>query len=154
MAGALVKCLMTNEMKSKRKWELLPKRIFRNEVSFHIEASGDITIKMLPTHLEITIDSDDATECEEAYIQISKSMKIATTLYKKCEFFYTFYCTLDKCKKNPHPARIEWKYNVPSKLRCKVLNKSGKLPKGYKFWNLQKKGMTSCLWTFMISNNT
>ena len=143
MAGALVKCLMTNEMKSNRKWELLPKRIFRNEVSFHIEACGDITIKVLPTHLEITIDSDDGTDCEEAYTQISRSMNIATTLYKKCEFFYTFYCTLDKCKKNPHPARIEWKHNVPSKLRCKILNKSGRLPKGYKLWNLQKKGVSS-----------
>ena len=143
IAGALIKCLMTNEIKSSRKWELLPKKIFRNEVSFHVEACGDITIKVLPTHLEITIDSDDETDYEETYIQIVKSMKIATTLYKKCEFFCTFYCTLAKCKSNPHPAKIEWKHNVPSKLRCKVFNKSGSLPSGYELWNLQRKGMPS-----------
>ena len=140
IAGALIKCLMTNEMKSSRKWELLPKKIFRNEVTFHVEACGDITIKVLPTHLEITIDSDDETDYEEAYIQIVKSMKIATTLYKKCEFFCTFYCTLAKCKSNPHPAKIEWKHNVPSRLRY---NKNGSLPSGYELWNLQRKGMPS-----------
>ena len=137
---------MTNEMKSSRKWELLPKKIFRNEVSFHIEACGDIIIKILPTHLEITIDSNiSVTEnecqiCKEVYVQIDKSMKIATTLYKKCEFFFTFYCTLAKCKGNPHPAVIEWDGNIPSSLRCKIWNKSGSLPIGYQLWNIQRKG--------------
>ena len=147
IAGALMKCLMTNEMKSSRSWELLPHKIFRNQVSFHIEACGDITIKVLPTHLEIAVDSDvDITEtesqtCKEVYIQIAKSMKIVTCLYKKCEYFWTFYCTLAKCKTHPHPAVIEWNCNIPVKLRCKLLNESGGLPKGYELWNIQRKGM-------------
>ena len=155
IAGALMKCLMTNEMKSSRKWELLPKRIFRNEVSFHIEACGDVTIKMLPTHLEITIDfHTNVTEsechiCTEVYLQITKSLKIVTTLYKKCEFFCTFYCTLTKCKTNPHPGVIEWNQKVPSRLRCKVLNKSGDLPNGYKLWNLQRKGIYLAICIFL-----
>ena len=150
IAGALMKCLMTNEMKSNRSWELLPDKIFRNQVSFYVEARGDITIKVLPTHLEITVDSDvdlaetgcnESQTCEEVYMQIAKSMKIVTSLYKKCEYFWTFYCTLVKCKTNPHPAVIEWNHNVPFKLRCKVFNKSGGLPKGYELWNIQRKGI-------------
>ena len=157
LAGALIKCLMTNEMNSKKSWYLLPRKISRNQVSFSIEAYGDITLKILPTHLEISLDpeednlemenenSESGTEdskkltCEEAYTQISKCMKIVTSLYKKCEYFWTFYCTLSECKTIPHPAVIEWSRNQPSKLRCKISDKRTHLPKGYKIWNIQKK---------------
>ena len=99
---------MTNEMNSKKSWYLLPRKISRNQVSFSIEAYGDITLKILPTHLEISLDpeednlemenenSESGTEdskkltCEEAYTQISKCMKIVTSLYKKCDIFGRF----------------------------------------------------------------
>ena len=152
ISGALIKCLMTNEMKSKRHWKLLPDKIFRNQVCFRIEAYGDITLKILPTHLEIALQMDsevDLTEseiqetCEEAYAQISKSMKIVTKMYKKCEYYWTFYCTSTQCKKDPHPAEIEWDAKCPSnfKLSCKVSNKRVNLPNGYERWSIQKRGI-------------
>ena len=151
IAGALIKCLMTNEMKSSRYWELLPSRIARNQVTFYIEACGDVTIKVLPTHIEIAVDfAEDITETdccesethEEAYSQIVKCMKIVSSLYKKCEYYWTFYCTLAECQSHPHPAVIEWNCNnAPSRLRCKVLKRSGSLPRGYKLWNIQRKGI-------------
>ena len=156
LAGALIKCLMTNEMGSKRYWYLLPHKIFRNQVTFSIEACGDITLKILPTHLEIALDpaedfseeedsGDDCSKpeiaiaCEEAYTQIDKCMKIATSLYKKCEYFWTFYCTRTECEVIQHPAVIEWHHNQPFKLRCKISHKRTQLPIGCKMWNIRKK---------------
>ena len=146
IAGALMKCLMTNEMKSSRSWELLPDKISRNQVSFHIVARHDVTLKVLPTHLEITLDPEaDITEsktkmtCEEAYTQISKSMKIVTKMYKKCEYFWTFHCTRAECKPHPHPAAIEWDSSSSFELRCKIAKKCAGPPKGYEIWNIQKK---------------
>ena len=151
---------MTNEMCSKKCWYILPHKIFRNQVTFSIEAYGDITLKIVPTHLEISLDpEEDCTEavdsqdessesetevpkklaCEEAYAQIDKCMQIVTSLYKKCEYFWTFYCTLSECKTVQHPAVIEWKGNQPHRLRCKVTHKRTRLPKGYKIWNIKKK---------------
>jgi hypothetical protein len=155
LAGALIKCLMTNEMGSKKHWYLLPDTIFRNQVTFSIEACGDITLKILPTHLEIALDPEDYSEvedseddfsnpdseivCEEVYTQIDKCMKIVTSLYKKCEYFWTFYCTRTECEVIQHPAVIEWHHNQPFKLRCKISHKRTHLPKGYKIWNIRKK---------------
>ena len=155
LAGALIKCLMTNEMGSKRYWYLLPHKIFRNQVTFSIEAYGDITLRILPTHLEISLDPEDFSEeedsgddcskpdseiaCEEVYTQIDRCMKIVTSLYKKCEYFWTFYCTRTECEAIQHPAVIEWHHNQPFKLRCKISHKRTHLPKGYKIWNIRKK---------------
>ena len=113
-------------MNSKKHWYLLPHRIFRNQVSFSIGAY-DVTLKILPTHLEIALDpeedssacADSEDECpeseteltrnlayKEVYMQVDKCMKIVTKLYKKCVYFWTFYCTLPDCKIHPHPAVI------------------------------------------------
>ena len=145
ISGALIKCLMTNEMKSKQKWRLLTKKIFRNQVSFRIQGCGTITLKILPTHLEIYIDSEDTTDlkatCEEAYAQIEKCIKIVTSQCIKCKYFWTFYCTVARCKTNPHPAKIEWSRcgTAPKELWCKISEKSGVLPNGYEVWNIQRK---------------
>jgi hypothetical protein len=157
IAGALIKCLMTNEMNSRNDWYLLPHKIFRNQVSFNIGAY-DVTLKILPTHLEIALDpeedssacadSDESSESEteltrslaykEVYTQIDKCMKIVTKLYKKCEYFWTFYCTLPDCKPHPHPAVIA--SSQPLKLRCKIFHKRTPPPKGYRIWNIYKRG--------------
>ena len=157
IAGALIKCLMTNEMNSRREWYLLPHKIFRNQVSFSIGAY-DVTIKILPTHLEFALDpeedssacadSDESSESEieltrnlaynRVRTQIDKCMKIVTKLYKKCEYFWTFYCTLPDCKTHPHPAVIA--SSKPLKLRCKIFHKCTRPPKGSKIWNINKRG--------------
>ena len=152
LAGALIKCLMTNEMGSKKHWYLLPRKIFRNQVTFSIEAVGDITLKILPTHLEIAFDPEDYSKvedsdndysksdaCAEVYTQIDKCMRIVTSLYKKCKYFWTFYCTCTECEVIQHPAVIEWHHNQPFKLRCKISHKRTHLPIGCKIWNIRKK---------------
>ena len=156
IAGALIKCLMTNEMNSRNEWYLLPHKIFRNQISFNIGAY-DVTLRILPTHLEIALvpeedssacaDSDESSESEteltrnlaykEVHTQIDKCMKIVTKLYKKCEYFWTFYCTLPDCKTHPHPAVIA--SSQPLKLRCKIFHKRTRPPKGYKIWNIYSK---------------
>ena len=152
IAGALIKCLMTNEMNSRKEWYLLPHKIFRNQVSFNIGAY-DVTLKILPTHLEIALDPEEDSfacansedECpeseteltrnlayKEVYMQIDKCMKIVTKLYKKCAYFWTFYCTLPDCKAYPHPAMIA--SSQPLKLRCKIFHKCTCPPNGYRIW--------------------
>jgi GTPase SAR1 family protein len=142
ISGALIKCLMTNEMKSKQKWRLLIGKIFRNQVSFHIEGYGTITLKILPTHLEICIESttDLKVICEEAYTQIEKCIKMVTSQCMKCKHFWRFYCTVAGCKTDPHPAKIEWSSDDTAKaLWCKLSQESGALPNGYEMWNIQRK---------------
>ena len=142
ISGALIKCLMTNEMKSKQKWRLLTKKIFRNQVSFRIQGCGTITLKILPTHLEICIEetTDLKATCEEAYTQIEKCIKMVTSQYIKCKHFWRFYCTVAGCKTNPHPAEIEWTTDgtAPKELWCNISEKSGVLPNGYEKWNIQR----------------
>ena len=154
ISGALIKCLMTNEMNSKQRWYLHPRKIFRNQVCFTIEACGDITLKVLPTHLEIAldpfakdVDSNEDSEgsrmekltCNEAYTQIDKCMEIVTRLYRRCEYFWTFYCTLPECQANPHPAVIEWKGSHPLNMRCKIYHKRIPLRECHRKWNLKPK---------------
>jgi hypothetical protein len=156
--GALIKYLMTNEMRSNISWNIIPNKIFKNEVSFAIQAHGNITLKILPTHLEISYYSEteaDSTEvvseedskedelmektCEMAYMQIKKAMSTVTSQCMECNYFFGFYCTLSACQAHKHPAELEWDGKKPFKVECKVAKIRGNLPKGYKIWNLQKK---------------
>ena len=160
--GVLIKYLMTNEMRSRRCWNIIPNKIFKNEVSFAIQAHGNITLKILPTHLEISYYSEaDSTEeaseedsnedevmkedelmkktCEIVSMQIQKAMNTVTSQCMECNYFFGFYCTLFTCQAHRHPAQIEWDGKKPFKVVCKFANKRGNLPKGYEIWNLQKK---------------
>ena len=148
---------MTNEMRSKRCWNIIPNKIFKNEVSFAIQAHGNITLRILPTHLEISyyseadstgVSEEDSKEdelmkktCEMAYMQIKKAMSTVTSQCMECSYFFGFYCTLSTCQDHRHPAEIEWDGKIPFKIVCKVASKQrrGNLPKGYEIWNLQKK---------------
>ena len=148
LLGALVKYLMTNEMKSQKRWRLDPDQIFTNQVSFCIRPYGSITLKMFPTHLEVFLNSEEGHDarvtCEEAFVQIKKGMKAITNEYIKCKHFFGFYCTLNhECEIRPHPARVYWQKESPE-LACtlKHLKKSGvskSLPKGYDMWNMKGK---------------
>ena len=137
--GALIKTLMTNEMESKFPWELRTKKIFRNQVSFGIEAYGDVTIKFFPTHIAISIDTDDDelnATCIEARTQIKQCMKIVSSQFSDCPHFLSFYCTLEECKTHPHPAKIEWRDSSPYRLKCKIMDKQGIPPPGcYRYFS-------------------
>ena len=150
---------MTNEMRSKRSWNIVPNKIFKNEVSFAIQAHGNITLRILPTHLEISyyseaevVSEEDLNEdqlmkedelmkktCNMAYMQIKKAMSTVTSQCMECSYFFGFYCTLPTCEAHRHPALLEWDGKKPFKVVCKIANKRGNLPKGYEIWNLQKK---------------
>ena len=151
--GALIKYLMTNEMKSITSWDIIPNKIFKNQVSFAIQAHQIITLKILPTHLEISCEFEeeiefrsevDSTEtdltkktCEIAFAQIWKGMRAITSQCKECNFFFGFYCTLSTCKAQ-HLAQIQWSGINPVMLVCKVSNKRGNLPRGSDIWNLRR----------------
>ena len=149
--GALIKYLMTNEMQSKHRWELISNKIFRNQVSLRIGVCGSITLKIFPTHLEICVDTEeDSTDndfmeiCKEACVQIKKGIEVVATQYFNCRYFFGFYCTLNSCDSHPHPARIKG-HGKNSKLICTLdQSKQIRLPsgKGYQFWII-KKGMAA-----------
>ena len=141
--GALIKYLMTNEMKSHVSWELHSSRVFRNQVSFGV-GSCDIILKILPTHLQVCFDPESETTdlselkvtCEETYTQIQRAMKTVTKGYCECNYYFAFNCTRSECKTRPHPAKIEWDKN---KLKCKVTERRGCLPSDHELWMPKKK---------------
>ena len=157
IAGALIKFLMTNEMKSTYPWDLLPDEVFRNQVSFSIESfTGVIILKILPTHLEITVTLDTEDEsmeiCREVYTQIRTGMQSVTSQYVKCNFFFGFYCTSSGCRPaakvakqaSSHIAKFEVAGTSRCTLRCPTTRKRGGPPAGYKVWGIVNKGKVSC----------
>ena len=144
ISGALIKYLMTNEMKAKRPWKLHRNMIFRNQVSFEIKPYGSITLKIFSTHLEIFLNAEDhqtdedaSMTCKEAYTQIEAGMNAITRDYINCKFFFGFYCTFGhECEVYPHPAKIDRK----EILTCTIKHyKVRDLPKGYNLWNIRKR---------------
>jgi GTPase SAR1 family protein len=144
--SALIKYLMTNEMKSEIAWELHSSRVFRNQVSFGI-GPCDIILKILPTHLEISFDpesdiedySDVMLTCTEAFTQFQQAMAAITVGYRECDYFFAFYCTKPKCQACPHPAEIELGIK---KLRCRITERRGPLPQNYNLWMCQNVPQT------------
>ena len=144
--SGLITYLMTNEMNSAFPWELIPDRVFKNQVSFSIEGCGDIVLKIYPTHLQLYLDpegeisnqDDVQTTCREVYKCIEQGMKAITKEYKQCDYFFAFHCTLHECKKHLHPARIIWKDDRPVKLKCKIAKRQYSLPSDYSVWDLQR----------------
>ena len=139
--GALIKYLMTNEMKSHIIWELHSSRVFKNQVSFSV-GPGDIILKILPTHLQVSFDPEseitDLTEvkttCQEAYTQFQQAMNTVTKGYRECKYYFAFYCTKSSCKDYPHPAEIEWN---KKKLKCKIRERKTPLPRQFELWKPQ-----------------
>ena len=150
--GALIKYLMTNEMKSNISWELYSTRVFRNQVSFSV-GPCDIMLTIQPTHLEVSFDPEsdaiDESEvketCEETFLQLQQAMKDVTEGYRECDYFFTFNCTRPECKCRPE---IDW---GTKKLKCKITDRRSRLPSEYQLWIAQKKsfqpqqGMLKCL---------
>ena len=158
--GALITHLMTNKMNSAFPWELIPNRVFKNQVSFSIEGCGDIVLKIYPTHLQLYLDpeaeisnqDDMQTTCREVYKCIEHGMKAITKEYKQCHYFFAFHCTLHECKKHLHPAKILWKDDRPDKVKCKIANRQYSLPSDYRVWDLQRVNYTQvqgiiCMYT-------
>ena len=153
LPGSLITYLMTNEMQSEFEWELMTKQIYRNEVSFQVGPHDTITLRILPTHLEITCaPTSPSTQrtccteeqvCKEVRRSIDKGIKAITFAinYVDAQHSFTFYCTLDSCSKCPHPAKaLEHKGKFGS-LKCELKNQPVPLPKKYENWQLDSPSM-------------
>ena len=156
LAGALIKYLMTNERGSKDfKWTLLTDEIYRDQISFSLEPSCDIiTLKMFPTHFEVTClpdSDDDSRQCypiQKTCIEICKSIKagiekinLDINYINNTEPLFTFYCQSPSCSKlKCHPAKLMFAENKPPRLKCPKTQRSRphKLPSGYDIWKLQE----------------
>jgi GTPase SAR1 family protein len=147
--GILIKSLMNDELKSSISWELHPRGVFRNQVSFGV-GIADIVLKILPTHIEVGCfypESETADQilrdhninitCDEAYKQIKRVMDNIIVKFRECDYYFAFYCTRPECKDHPHPAKIEWDTNA---LKCRITGKSGHLPDGYELWTSAQIG--------------
>ena len=143
ISGALIKYLMTNEMKSNISWELYSTRVFRNQVSFSV-GPCDIVLTIQPTHFEVSfdpesdaVDEDEVQEtCEEIFMQLQQAMKDVTKGYRECDYFFTFNCIRPECKCRPHPAEMDWGMK---KLKCKITDRRSRLPGDYKLWIIAQK---------------
>ena len=51
--GTLITYLINNEMQSDFEWKLVTKKLYRDEVCFQVGPYDTVTIRFLPTHLEI-----------------------------------------------------------------------------------------------------
>ena len=144
--GALITYLMTTEMDSGFSWELIPYRVFKNQVCFSIEGCSDIILKIHPTYLQLYLDPEaeisDNNELQmtlgEVYKCIKQGMTTITKGYKNCDYFFAYHCTLHDCKKHLHPAKIIWRNDRPVKLKCKITGKQYNLPSDHSIWDLQR----------------
>ena len=144
--SALITYLMTSEEELGLSWELVPCRVFKNQVCFSVEGCGDIILKIHPTYLQLYLDPEaeisDKTELRmtlgEVYKCIEQGMRTVTKGYKNCDYFFAYHCTLHDCKKYLHPAKVIRKDGCPVKLRCKVTGKHYNLKSDHDVWDLQR----------------
>ena len=137
--GALIKYLMTNEMKSTFTWILIIDEIFKNEVSFCVGSDDTITLRIFPTHFEITCvpnltfthERDDwpvEKMCTVVLQAIDSGIKqiLQDLNYINTQYHATFPCPADVCK-GGHPAQLNWYEGCPHSLQCNVTDSEKRL---------------------------
>ena len=168
--GTLITYLINDEMQSDFEWELDTKNIYRDEVCFQVGPYDTVTIRFMPTHLQIScaesnpdlprINCTQEDVCQEVRESVEKGIKIVTSAinYIKAQHSFTFYCTSDVCSEDPHPSKLkEFKGKLCS-LKCEKLNKCFPLPSGYEKWRLcsteechsLKEKLNKCHCSFLI----
>ena len=140
--GALIVHLMNNDNIN---WKLRTSKISRNQVSFNV-GPCDITLRIFPTHLQVSIDKESETSnfnkdkeiCQKIYVNLKQAMKNITPEYHQCRYYFTFYCIFEECKAHPHPAEIDWENQ---RLECKHKDTSIDIPTTHKYdtWVSQLK---------------
>ena len=137
VTGAVIKYLMTNEMRSKFVWKLQPDQIFRDQVSFFV-GPNLITLCLYPTHFEVVYAPSTETAApiiKETCREICQSIKLAVQTVSKdinltCHCDTTFYCSL--CKS--HIAELAQHRGIPYQLWCNKTNQFCKFPDGFHYW--------------------
>ena len=147
VAGALIKYLIANEMKSPIEWTLLTDKIFKNEVSFCVGPYDTFMLRIFPTYFEITCISDPQfTDDERDDCPVEETCTVILTAidtgikqilqdlnYIKTEFCVTFPCPASICN-GCHPAQLNWHKGSPRSLLCKVTKKRFKISKNMYSW--------------------
>ena len=158
--GILITYLINNEMESNFEWELDTEKIYRDEVCFQVGPYDTVTVRLLPTHLEVKLVECDPEIsrinctvegiCQEICQSVEKGIKTATSAinYINAQHLFTFYCTSENCSKDPHPAKLKKLKRKLCSLKCDKVNKVLPLPSGYEKWQLDSspqisKGTTS-----------
>ena len=153
--GILITYLINNEMESEFEWELDTEKIYRDEVCFQVGPYDTVTIRFLPTHLEIKlVDCDPEIPrtnctvegiCQDICQSVEKGIKTATSAinYINAQHSFTFYCTSESCSKDPHPAKLKKLKEKLCSLKCDKLNKVLPLPSGCKKWQLDSQPQIS-----------
>ena len=147
--GTLVTFLINNEMQSEFEWELVTEKIYRDEVCFQVGPYDTVTLRFLPTHIEIAciesnpdlprINCTEESVCHEIYQSVEKGIKTVTSAinYINAQHSFTFYCTSESCSKDlPHPAKLKRFKGKLCSLKCDKLNKCFPLPSGFEKWQL------------------
>ena len=146
--GTLITYLINDEMQSDFEWELNTENIYRDEVCFQVGPYDTVTIRFMPTHLQIScaesnpdlprINCAQEDVCQEVRESVEKGIKTVTSAinYINAQHSFTFYCTSDVCSEDPHPSKLkEFKGKLCS-LKCEKLKKCFPLPSGYEKWRL------------------
>ena len=151
VTGALIKYLMTNEMKSAPEWMLVTDEIYKDQVSFHVGLYDTVVINIQPTHFEINCipDPQFADEREDCPIEkiCSEIRKAIDTGIKQIlldimnyisiHHSLTFPCIAPGCQ-GDHPAELLSRGNKYS-LRCNRVGKLFKVPHNFYVWGIGKK---------------
>ena len=150
--GTLITYLITNEMKPNFNWIIITDKIYRDEVTLQVSPYDIITIRFLPTHLEITFIASNPDlprehctverVCKEVQESVEKGIEMVTSAinYITAKHSFTFYCTSDSesCRNDPHPAKVMKYGGKLCSLQCNRLKTFTplKLPPGYEQWQL------------------
>ena len=146
--GTLITYLINDEMQSDFEWELDTENIYRDEVCFQVGPYDTVTIRFMPTHLQIScaesnpdlprINCTQEDICQEVRESVEKGIKTVTSAinYINAQHSFTFYCTSDVCSEDPHPSKLKKLKEMLCSLKCEKLKKCFPLPSGYEKWRL------------------
>ena len=146
--GTLITYLINDEMQSDFEWELNTENIYRDEVCFQVGPYDTVTIRFMPTHMQIScaesnpelprINCTQEDICQEVRESVEKGIKTVTSAinYIKAQHSFTFYCTSDVCSEDPHPSKLKKLKEKLCSLKCEKLKKCFPLPSGYEKWKL------------------
>ena len=142
LPGALITYLMANEMKSKLRWKLDDKSIFRNQVSFKVGPHDTVVFKIQSTYLEIVFVPKDFQGrhskcpkqwvCSSIYHVVDAGIKQVTSdiNYVNAQHSFTFLCG---CQSD-HPGELELLDGEPYCLSCDKTGEQYPLPSGHELW--------------------
>ena len=148
LAGALIKYLMANEMKSSFAWKLDHDKIFRDHVSFKVGPLDTVVLLISLTYLEIVFipklfrnrkrTCPQGKVCSSVREAVEAGIRQVTfdihVNYVSAQHSLTFRCGC-KCD---HPGELEFVDGIPLCLSCSKTGEQHPLPTSYELWKIHK----------------